>query len=784
MAIYKDTLGGSSSPFLSMNNIPNAPSHQYVADRCSFIAPMAMDPNLPQTLYAGSYRLFKTVDGAKNWTTFTSDLTGSGPGATQTAGATITVIAVAKSSSSVIYVGTSGWTGVHSRVLVTTNSGGSWTSNVSTPLPNREVTGFAIDPFNESRAFATFSGYNANTSSTPGHVFLTTNHNGTWTNVSGNLPDVPVNTIIIDPQQLNHLIVGTDLGIFESTNAGTTWTQQNEGLANVAVFDLDLRGDGYVIAATHGRGVFISSSDLNSGLALSYPAQSSSNISTSVTLRWKHSDSTNTYRLHVGTDPSFDTGLLYSDTTLTDTTKLITGLAQNQKYYWQIGIRKTSGSISASPIWNFTTVGNYPSSFAVTGLVGFPTHADQRSYNTTDYRLVGIPGASNYKVDSMLSGAHQTDWQVYWDNGASADYLKEFNGDTNFQFKAGRGFWMLNKGNWSVTSSVPTTPLTNQNAEIQLHSGWNIITNPFNFAVTWQTVQAANSISEQLWGFTGGFTASATLEPFKGYYYFNTNNLVTLKIPYGNSSGKIATVNKLTWGVGITLEANGVTDESAMFGVAPVASIGLDNLDAHKPRSVGDLASVSFDHPEWDTGYHSFAMDVKPLFSDSQSWKFTAHGKKGVRSNLSFTDISSIPGIFDVYLIDVERGSVQNLRSNSSYSYSPTSNDNEFEIVIGVSEKLNDRIKNVTPKAFFLSDNYPNPFNPTTTFEYRLPVASFVTFRIYNMLGQQIATLVSEQQGQGVYTVNWNATDYSSGVYLAQLNAGTFTSVKKILLMK
>jgi hypothetical protein len=140
--------------------------------------------------------------------------------------------------------------------MVTTTTGSSWSNVTVSPLPDRWVTAIGIDPTNAGRAFACFSGYNANTPATPGHVFLTTNTGASWTNASGNLPDIPVNTILIDPNNTNHLVIGTDLGVFESLNAGTTWTQQNTGLANVSVVDLDTRGDGAVFAATHGRGMY------------------------------------------------------------------------------------------------------------------------------------------------------------------------------------------------------------------------------------------------------------------------------------------------------------------------------------------------------------------------------------------------------------------------------------------------------------------------------------------------------------------------------------------------
>jgi hypothetical protein len=65
-----------------------------------------------------------------------------------------------------------------------------------------------------------------------------------------------VNAVLVDPSNTSDILVGTDLGVFQSTNSGTTWTQQNNGMANVAVFDLDVRGDGALFASTHGRGMF------------------------------------------------------------------------------------------------------------------------------------------------------------------------------------------------------------------------------------------------------------------------------------------------------------------------------------------------------------------------------------------------------------------------------------------------------------------------------------------------------------------------------------------------
>jgi len=80
--------------------------------------------------------------------------------------------------------------------------------------------------------------------------------------------------------------------------------------------------------------------------------------------------------------------------------------------------------------------------------------------------------------------------------------------------------------------------------------------------------------------------------------------------------------------------------------------------------------------------------------------------------------------------------------------------------------------------------NYPNPFNPATVISYKVPLSSYVTLKIYNMLGQEVATLVNEVQDAGVKVARFDASNFPSGVYFYKLSAGSFTYVKKMLLMK
>jgi photosystem II stability/assembly factor-like uncharacterized protein len=92
--------------------------------------------------------------------------------------------------------------------------------------------------------------------------------------------------------------------------------------------------------------------------------------------------------------------------------------------------------------------------------------------------------------------------------------------------------------------------------------------------------------------------------------------------------------------------------------------------------------------------------------------------------------------------------------------------------------------KEFLPSDFYLNQNYPNPFNPTTIINYSIPKASFVTIKVYDILGREITTLVNEQKSPGNYNVQFNASRFSSGVYFYRMQAGDFVQTKKLVLLK
>jgi hypothetical protein len=93
-------------------------------------------------------------------------------------------------------------------------------------------------------------------------------------------------------------------------------------------------------------------------------------------------------------------------------------------------------------------------------------------------------------------------------------------------------------------------------------------------------------------------------------------------------------------------------------------------------------------------------------------------------------------------------------------------------------------VSNEIPSSYSVTQNYPNPFNPTTKINFALPKSGLVTMKVYDMLGKEVSTLVNEVKNAGTYSVDFNASALSSGIYFYKVSVNGFTEVKKMMLIK
>lgn len=100
--------------------------------------------------------------------------------------------------------------------------------------------------------------------------------------------------------------------------------------------------------------------------------------------------------------------------------------------------------------------------------------------------------------------------------------------------------------------------------------------------------------------------------------------------------------------------------------------------------------------------------------------------------------------------------------------------------VTGIDEQL----VGFNPNSFHLYTNYPNPFNPSTKIRYAISQTAFTVLKVYSILGDEVATLINEEKTPGVYEIDFNASELTSGTYIIKLQAGNFVESKKMILMQ
>ncbi|HMS64761.1 MAG TPA: T9SS type A sorting domain-containing protein, partial [Ignavibacteria bacterium] len=164
------------------------------------------------------------------------------------------------------------------------------------------------------------------------------------------------------------------------------------------------------------------------------------------------------------------------------------------------------------------------------------------------------------------------------------------------------------------------------------------------------------------------------------------------------------------------------------------------------------------------TEINNSGFDIERKAISSDNWTMvgnvSGNGTSNVAHSYSYTDRNLSSGIYTYRLKQTD--------FNGNFEY----HNLNGEVIIGV------------PNSLLLVQNYPNPFNPTTTISFDLPVAGNVSLKVFNTSGKEVATLVNETRSAGYYSVNFNASNLSSGVYYYRLEANGISKVMKMALVK
>ncbi|NQX84919.1 MAG: T9SS type A sorting domain-containing protein [Flavobacteriaceae bacterium] len=226
------------------NNFQSATNGIDSNDRFNWNTPVVISPFDNEIIYYGTNRLYSS-NRAELWSPISPDLTDGPHPSGATSFGTLTAIGPSHLNTNTIYTGSD-----DGNVHVTFNGGTTWT-NISNGLPNRYITSIAVSPSDDMTAYIALSGYQL--SDYDPHIFKTTDGGQNWTTISGNLPNIPVNDILVNSDE-TALYAATDLNVWYSDDDGTSWTILGNNLPLTLTRDLKLHEPTNTLyAGTYGR---------------------------------------------------------------------------------------------------------------------------------------------------------------------------------------------------------------------------------------------------------------------------------------------------------------------------------------------------------------------------------------------------------------------------------------------------------------------------------------------------------------------------------------------------
>lgn len=311
----------------------------------------------------------------------------------------------------------------------------------------------------------------------------------------------------------------------------------------------------------------------------------------------------------------------------------------------------------------------------------------------------------------------------------------------------GAGYWLqFGKGK---NISLQGTMLSDDT--IMVKKGWNMI-GPQNedWLVSMIKSSPTNIVSSNYWGFNNGYENDTLLQIGKGYWIQASQDG---KLYLNNSTPKVIA------NTGLEIKNNWphikVNDNS---GRSRTLYFSKDNININKyqlpPKPPSDIFDVRFFSSRFVEMYdHSFHSII------TQGLKYPV-------------SIEAYGANFHIKTDNGKKSADYYINQGTSISINNTDLNNFGIDVVNI------------PLSYMLYQNYPNPFNPSTKIRYEIPKESFVTIKIYDVLGREVSTLVNEQKSAGYYNIEFNANNLASGIYFYRIQAGDFVRTKKLILLK
>ncbi|MFB6272695.1 MAG: FG-GAP-like repeat-containing protein [Salinibacter sp.] len=456
-----------------------------------------------------------------------------------------------------------------------------------------------------------------------------------------------------------------------------------------------------------------------------------------------------------------------------------------QVYYYRVAAVGTGG-VESDPT-DGASIFTYPSSLSINIQRPFGSVSSEQGY-----RLIALPGAADQPLQETLSGEAGNEWQAWWDDGSSQDYFQKFDGSDTFRFRAGRGFWALSKNDWSVSRSVETVPLSNEDqTSIPLHDGWNIIANPFGGDIGWGQVEAANEGTlRALWRFNGSFAQVDTFRSAtagEAFYFLNDTGLDSLNVPYpGAPAAKSQEKEKSPL---LTIRARPKGAESptsaVKVGFDKYAAKGLGRLDEPAPPGRFSSLSLRLQVPgEVPKRQRSLMIERRPLGSgpeEGQTFQLRLQAETDGPVQVMVSGLDAAEDS-EMKLLRPSAGRSYDLATEEAITLEEADSTG-LKLAVGSPAYVQNQAKKVLPDEVTLT-SYPNPLRRQATVEYTLPEPTDVQVTVYDVLGRRVAILDEGRKQAGRHMVTLEGEKLPSGVYFGRLRAGGQTRTQKITVVR
>ncbi len=413
------------------------------------------------------------------------------------------------------------------------------------------------------------------------------------------------------------------------------------------------------------------------------------------------------------------------------------------------------------------------------------------------YRLISVPlQLDNTDAGFVFSNEFglydPTEWRLWQWTGQVREYA-----ENSWRLEPGHGYWLINK----LTRALDTQParglsiITGEPFRLVLQPGWNIVATPFAFAIDWTTVTLPAGVENALWGRTAnGYQPATQLQPWEGYFVRNNNSTaVTLELPPHAIDGAV-TARSTPSAKGFYLPPFEASPEDET--VLQFSAMTADTEDNWNFAVLGDRLPVSEPPtaPEnavqlyFERTGRKLAIDATPVRSDTFRL-IVRHNFPQIREvTLNFA-APNLPVNMDWLLIDE---ALRTPVAASSYRFVAASEQEyAFKLIVGSTEAIA-AYKTTLPAApasLRLYPNWPNPFRDVTAIRFYLPQAAPVSLSIYNVAGQLVQTLCSEQTFEAGYQqLFWQGDTAdgkaASGVYVLALQAAGQQITRQLLLLQ